>query len=114
MNQTWTNNSTNALTINGVVSGSEILTVAGIAGNGGFTLTAANTYGNSTTLGTAGALLTLGGANGSILNTSAITLNGGSTLTLDNTAGFVTNDTSGTGSSSVHIVASIPCPTGPC
>jgi hypothetical protein len=31
---------------------------------------------------------------------------------IDNTAGFTTNDTSTIGSSSVHIVAHVPCPTG--
>jgi autotransporter-associated beta strand protein len=84
--QTWTNNSASALTVNGVISGSNNLTVAGAAVNGGFTLNAANTYTGSTTLATAGASLILSGANGSILGTTAITLNAGSTLNLDNTA----------------------------
>ena len=95
--EAWTNNSTNAVTVSGVISGSSgnNLTIAGIAGNGGFNFTAANTYTGTTTLSTLGASLTLSGANGS-LATTAITLAGGTLLTLDNT---VANNSSRIGSS---------------
>jgi hypothetical protein len=81
--QTWTNNSTNVLTVNGVISGAAAngLTIAGIAGSGGFNFTNAETYSGSTTVFTGA--LTLSGANGSILNTSGITLGAGTTLNLD-------------------------------
>jgi hypothetical protein len=81
--QTWANNSTNVLTVNGVVSGAAAngLTIAGIAGSGGIRFTNANTYSGSTTVFTG--TLTLSGANGSILNTSSITLGAGTTLNLD-------------------------------
>jgi autotransporter-associated beta strand protein len=94
--QTWANNSTNALTVSGVISGAAAnnLTIGGLSGNGGFTLTAANTYTGTTTLSTNGATLTLSGANGS-LATTAITMLGGSVLNLDNT---VTNNSSRVGS----------------
>jgi fibronectin-binding autotransporter adhesin len=89
-NQTWTNNSGGVLAVSGVIGGSGNLTIAGIAGNGGVNFSAANTYTGTTTLSTAGATLTLSGANGS-LATTAITLGGGSTLTLDNTTANNTN-----------------------
>jgi autotransporter-associated beta strand protein len=85
--QTWTDNSTGVVNVSGAIAGvaANNLTISGLPGNGGFNFSGANTYAGSTTLSTAGASLTLSGANGSILNTSAITLNGGSFLTLDNT-----------------------------
>src|SRR5258707_807956 len=78
-NQTWTNNSSNVLSVSGAISGSSNLTIAGLAGNGGFNFSGANGYSGSTTLSTAGASLTLSGANGGILSTSAISLNPGTT-----------------------------------
>ncbi len=90
--QTWTNNSTNALTINGVISDTtgNALTLAGAPGNAGFVFTNANTYTGATSLSTVGASLTLSG-NGSILNTSSITLAGGTTLGLNNTITALSN-----------------------
>lgn len=81
--ETWTNNTTNAFTLNGILSGaaSSNLSLA----NGPFVFTNANTYSGGTTLKNATTILTLSGANGSISGTSAITLNGGSVLNLDST-----------------------------
>ena len=80
----------NAFTIGGAISGGGNL-IKSTGSTAALTLTAVNTYTGATTLGTAGSaatasVLTLSGANGSILNTSSITVNGsGSQLNLDYT-----------------------------
>lgn len=85
--QTWNNNSTVALTVNGIISGAGTNNLT-LGGTGGFTFTNASTYSGSTTLFTGA--LTLSG-NGSLLNTSGVTLNAGTSLTLDNTTTSVAN-----------------------
>jgi autotransporter-associated beta strand protein len=77
----WSNNSANPLTVNGVISGGNNLT---IGGSGTMVFGGANTYTGATNISTG--TLTLSGANGSITGTSGITLGAGTILNLDNTA----------------------------
>ncbi len=79
--QTWANNSADAVTVNGIISGGAPNDLT-IGGSGAFTFTSANTYAGSTTIFTG--TLNLSGANGSLQSTSGITLNAGTTLVLDN------------------------------
>ena len=81
--QTWSNNTANAYTQSGVISGAAGSALT-IAGSGNFNFTNANTYSGSTTIFTGS--LTVSGA-GAIANTSGISLNAGTTLNLDSTAG---------------------------
>ena len=114
--QTWTNNSTNAVTIGTTMSGSA-LTLTGGAGNGGFVFSGATTYAGGTaingtklTLTGAGSLLDAGpvnlGANGS-LDISGITASGETigALTGDATSSIALGAktlTTGTSASSTH------------
>ena len=73
-NQTWTNNSANATTFTGVVSGANNLT---IAGTGFVVLSGPNTYNGTTTINSGASLqLGSGGTGGSLSTASAITDNG--------------------------------------
>ena len=84
VSQTWTNNSTNALTVSSTISGANALT---LAGTGAITLTGNSTYSGGTIL-SPGTTLNINNG-GSSLNNSAIgsgpfTINGG---IIDNTLG---------------------------
>jgi autotransporter-associated beta strand protein len=83
--QTWTNNSSNALTVSGVVSGANTLTKAG---TGTIVLSGINAYTGSTTV--SAGILRLG-ATGALPTSSAVTLNGGTLAA----AGGTANATSG-------------------
>ncbi|MES2570741.1 MAG: hypothetical protein V4710_11890, partial [Verrucomicrobiota bacterium] len=85
--QTWTNQSSNAFTVSGNVSGAASSNLT-LAGSGIFNLTGANSYAGSTTLFTGS--MTLSGA-GTLAGTSGVTLNAGTTLLLDNTTANVSD-----------------------
>ena len=101
--QTWTNNSTNALTVNGIISGAFALTKAG---TGEVDFGGANTYSGGTTV-SAGTLKLTGGTLGS--TSASLTVN--STLDLNGTGqtvGAFNGNSSGlikssTGSSSLTV-----------
>ena len=102
--QTWTNNSSNPLTVSGsVANGGNTLTLAGsgtttisgvigsgsggvvAAGSGLVVLAASNTYTGATTVN--GGSLTLSGTSGAINGTSSVTVGPGATLLIDNRGG---------------------------
>jgi autotransporter-associated beta strand protein len=97
-NQTWTNNSADALTVSGAVSGAFALTKAGA---GTLTMTGANTYTGATTIN--GGTLTIGGAGqlgagayaASITNNGAFVYSSSAAQTLSGTisgAGTITQN----------------------
>ena len=83
--QTWTNNSTNALTVSGIVSGGFALTSAG---TGTIKLSGANAYTGGTTVSAGTLLLTGSGTLGA--TTGALAVNGG-VLDLQATSQTVAN-----------------------
>ena len=114
--QTWSNNSTNAVTIGTTISGSA-LTLTGGAGNGGFVFSGATTYAGGTAIN--GTKLTLTGA-GSLLDAGPVNLGTNGSLDISGitaageTIGALTGDattsvalgaktlTTGTSASSTH------------
>ena len=72
-NQTWTNNSANALTVSGIISGSGTLTKGG---TGTVILSGANTYATNTTINS-GTLVASGNTPGVLASGNAFTLAGG-------------------------------------
>jgi len=78
-NQTWTNNSANALTVAGSISGSGNLTTAG---SGTVNLSGSNTYTGNTTV-SAGTMVVSGTINGS----RNVTIGGGATAAAMNVSG---------------------------
>ncbi|HLX59895.1 MAG TPA: autotransporter-associated beta strand repeat-containing protein, partial [Planctomycetota bacterium] len=86
--QVWTNTTSNATILNGIISGAGTNNLT-LQGGGAFTFNNANSYTGTTALVGSGTTLNLGTANGA-LATPSITLDGGTVLNLDNT---VTNNT---------------------
>ncbi|CAN5667549.1 autotransporter-associated beta strand repeat-containing protein [soil metagenome] len=73
--QTWTNNSANAMTVSGMVSGTNNLTKAG---SGQIILTGANTYSGTTTINAGNLQVGIGGSGKT--GTGAVTVNGASAI----------------------------------
>ncbi|HZJ15340.1 MAG TPA: autotransporter-associated beta strand repeat-containing protein, partial [Chthoniobacteraceae bacterium] len=82
--QTWSNNTANAFTVSGVISGAGGNNLT-IGGSGAFTFTGANSYSGSTTLFTGA--LNVSGTSGAIASSSGLSLGAGTILNLDSTAG---------------------------
>jgi len=82
--QTWSNNTANAFTVSGVISGAGGNNLT-IGGSGAFTFTGANSYSGSTALFTG--TLNVSGASGAIASSSGLSLGAGTILNLDSTAG---------------------------
>jgi autotransporter-associated beta strand protein len=87
--QTWTNlnpSGSGVFTVNGAISGSAPLT---LAGGGGFVWGGANGLSSALTLNTNGTSLSIGGSSGqgSAQNVTSVTLGGGTSLYLDSSGG---------------------------